>query len=215
MLITERDLENICIALMTSRDPQGRLTAWGSHLSSAIFGEFIKEGRVTFVIEGVNHATQIRQEQKNSLEQYLRTRPRPAPCEDGKEVRREEGAEDRRSDSLGQSAKVGREERPIVYIAGPMTGLPDHNVHAFHAAAAHYRARGHAVLNPAEINTVSDGRPLLEIIQRDLSVLLLCNTIYMLRGWENSAGARTEHAVAEWTQMTIIYEGGNVNHPQL
>ena len=37
-----------------------------------------------------------------------------------------------------------------VYIAGPMTGLPDFNYPAFNAAAAKLRALGLEVLNPAE-----------------------------------------------------------------
>ena len=37
----------------------------------------------------------------------------------------------------------------IVYIAGPMTGLPDLNYPAFNAAEEALTAAGHAVLNPA------------------------------------------------------------------
>jgi hypothetical protein len=36
------------------------------------------------------------------------------------------------------------------YIAGPMTGLPEFNFPAFHAAAASLRARGFEVENPAQ-----------------------------------------------------------------
>lgn len=39
-----------------------------------------------------------------------------------------------------------------LYIAGPMTGLPDLDFPAFHEAAAKLRAQGHEVINPAEIN---------------------------------------------------------------
>ena len=37
-----------------------------------------------------------------------------------------------------------------IYLAGPMSGLPDFNYPAFHAAAAVLRAQGHYVENPAE-----------------------------------------------------------------
>lgn len=37
-----------------------------------------------------------------------------------------------------------------VYIAGPMTGLPEYNFPAFHAAAKAWRDAGWEVLNPAE-----------------------------------------------------------------
>ena len=39
-----------------------------------------------------------------------------------------------------------------LYLAGPMTGLPELNFPAFHAEAARLRALGYEVVNPAEIN---------------------------------------------------------------
>ncbi|MBF3131496.1 DUF4406 domain-containing protein, partial [Pseudomonas aeruginosa] len=37
-----------------------------------------------------------------------------------------------------------------IYLAGPMTGLPEHNFPAFHAEAARLRSLGYQVENPAE-----------------------------------------------------------------
>lgn len=37
-----------------------------------------------------------------------------------------------------------------LYVAGPMTGLPEYNYPAFHRAAVDLRAKGYTVLNPAE-----------------------------------------------------------------
>lgn len=37
-----------------------------------------------------------------------------------------------------------------IYIAGPMSGLPEFNYPAFNRAAAVLRAQGHHVENPAE-----------------------------------------------------------------
>ena len=43
--------------------------------------------------------------------------------------------------------------RPLrLYLAGPMTGLPDHNVPDFHAATAELRAAGYEATSPAELN---------------------------------------------------------------
>jgi hypothetical protein len=40
-----------------------------------------------------------------------------------------------------------------LYLAGPMTDLPELNFPAFHAEAARLRALGYTVINPAEINS--------------------------------------------------------------
>ena len=39
-----------------------------------------------------------------------------------------------------------------IYLSGPMSGWPDLNFPAFHAAAALLRGQGFEVVNPAEIN---------------------------------------------------------------
>jgi hypothetical protein len=41
-----------------------------------------------------------------------------------------------------------------------------------------------------------------------LGDLIDSDAIYMLRGWEQSKGARAEHAVAVWIGLEIIYQGG-------
>lgn len=38
----------------------------------------------------------------------------------------------------------------ILYLAGPMRGIPEFNFPAFMSAAADLRAQGHIVFNPAE-----------------------------------------------------------------
>lgn len=40
--------------------------------------------------------------------------------------------------------------KPTLYIAGPMSGLPDHNYPAFHDAASVLTKAGYSILNPAE-----------------------------------------------------------------
>ena len=39
-----------------------------------------------------------------------------------------------------------------IYIAGPMTGIPEHNYPAFHAAVAKLRAGGDAVSRPVDLH---------------------------------------------------------------
>jgi hypothetical protein len=72
-----------------------------------------------------------------------------------------------------------------VYIAGPMTNLPDLNFPAFHAMAARLRAAGHEVKNPAEINPDPTAK-WHDCMRADIRELVTCDAIAMLPGWKES-----------------------------
>ena len=90
-----------------------------------------------------------------------------------------------------------------IYIAGPMTGLPELNFPAFHAEAARLRAIGHTVLNPAEINP-DQHMTWQECMRTDIAALVTCDAIQLLPGWMASKGATLEHHIAERLGL-IIY----------
>lgn len=118
-----------------------------------------------------------------------------------------------------------------VYIAGPMSGIPEWNYPAFHAAAKKLRDEGYTVYSPAENDieegmvdeaAQKDGNTALAIengvfdyrkaYKWDLDKVLEGDAIYMLPGWEMSPGARGEHAVAVFCkkhnpEYQIMYEG--------
>jgi hypothetical protein len=84
-----------------------------------------------------------------------------------------------------------------VYIAGPMTGLPDSNYPAFHRAAAMLRAMGWQVTNPAE-NTPPNDRPTWDDwMALSLPQVRAAAMVVLLPGWEHSQGARDERAEAD------------------
>jgi len=84
-----------------------------------------------------------------------------------------------------------------VYIAGPMTGLPDLNYPAFAAAAEHLRASGHDVVSPAEVNAGREHEGWHACMRRDVAELTKCHAIYLLDGWPRSRGARIEMQLAK------------------
>lgn len=94
--------------------------------------------------------------------------------------------------------------KPCTYISGPMTGLPALNFPAFHKAAASLRASGHNVINPAELNP-DPSSPREHCMRVDLAALLLCDSIALIAGWENSRGARLERLVAIECGMREIF----------
>jgi nucleoside 2-deoxyribosyltransferase len=82
-----------------------------------------------------------------------------------------------------------------IYLSGPMSGYPDHNFPAFHAAAAVLRRAGFSVINPADFG-VKEGESWRKCLERDLMVLFHCDTVVTLDGWEESKGAKLEVYVA-------------------
>ena len=81
-----------------------------------------------------------------------------------------------------------------VYIAGPMSGLPDFNRPAFRAVAEFERRAGKVALNPA---ILPDGLSQPEYMAICLPMVMMADEVLLLDGWELSAGARAEKALAE------------------
>ena len=93
-----------------------------------------------------------------------------------------------------------------------MTGYEWHNIPAFKRAGKYLHEQGWKhIANPVDHQKFAEA-----CLERDdpstlalynLSMVCQCTAIYMLRGWENSVGARAEHATAVWCGSNIIYEG--------
>jgi len=79
---------------------------------------------------------------------------------------------------------------PLVYIAGPMTGLPNWNHPAFYAMEECLRQRGITAINPAALNPIT--RPWWRCLLVCLWHLRLADAIVLLPSWEASRGARWE-----------------------
>lgn len=88
-----------------------------------------------------------------------------------------------------------------IYIAGPMTGLPHFNRPAFRQAALNLSFEKHIPLNPA---ILPDGLTEADYMTISITMLLLADAIYLLTGWQFSAGARSEHALALKLGLEII-----------
>ena len=100
-----------------------------------------------------------------------------------------------------------------IYVAGPMTGLPELNFPAFHAATATLRAQGHEVVNPAEINP-DVTMAWHACMRRDIAELVTCDAIHLLNGWQHSKGATLEHHIAERLGLVISEDkSGNFSTP--
>jgi len=79
---------------------------------------------------------------------------------------------------------------------------------AFESAAAVLRALGWKPINPFE-NGVSQNAHWRAHMKVDLAMLLQCDAIYLLKGWELSKGCKLEFDVATTCGMKVYYEEGN------
>ncbi len=92
-----------------------------------------------------------------------------------------------------------------IMISGAMSSDPIRNRGHFHAAATMLRTVNTAVLNPAAL---PEGLSEPEYMQICLAFVQVADTIYMLDGWEQSLGARAEHALAQKLDLKIVYQNG-------
>lgn len=79
-----------------------------------------------------------------------------------------------------------------IYIAGPMTGLPNFNYDAFHVAAFQWRNMGWTVLNPAESFDGRQDLPYQKYMTNAVELVLRARAIALLPNWQNSKGAQME-----------------------
>lgn len=83
-----------------------------------------------------------------------------------------------------------------VYISGPITGLPLETVYNnFTNAEVRLLEQGYGVVNPLN-NGLPTNATWNEHMRADLKLLLDCDAIYMLDGWEYSRGASLEYDLA-------------------
>ncbi len=106
--------------------------------------------------------------------------------------------------------------KPRVYIAGPMTGLPDSNYPAFNAAARAWRDRGWEVENPAEAFGGQQNLPYKDYVKHDLKVLKTCHAIALLPGWDgpDARGSVWEHEVAKLLGLRVLDASGTIPKAQ-
>ena len=94
-----------------------------------------------------------------------------------------------------------------VYISGPISSRPDGNQAAFYAAADKIIQAGNIPVNPHDVcYLLPPGSTWVEYMKKNIPALCACDSIYMLRGWWRSRGARLEWVLAWGLGMKVRYE---------
>ncbi|MBQ6966511.1 MAG: DUF4406 domain-containing protein [Lachnospiraceae bacterium] len=94
-----------------------------------------------------------------------------------------------------------------IYISGPITGTTDY-MDRFEWVESNLRYLGAEVVNPAMVNSLlPETTTHREYMITSIAMLKICDTIYMLQGWEHSKGARQEYRYARKHGYQILFEG--------
>lgn len=93
-----------------------------------------------------------------------------------------------------------------VYIAGPVTGIPERNGAAFDAAMRALVDAGYRVTNPLRL--VPPDMDSHSVMKRLIPELCACDGVCLLDGWESSKGACVEVTVARACGLEI----GNLDY---
>lgn len=93
-----------------------------------------------------------------------------------------------------------------VYISGGITNVPNY-MDNFTIAEISLKQRGYEVVNPAKINALLPTSCEYEdYMKMSICELSLCDTIYMLKGYQTSKGALRELEYAKEHDYKILLE---------
>lgn len=95
----------------------------------------------------------------------------------------------------------------VIYICGPMTGIKDFNRPAFNVTAALLEDGGDVVLNPA---VLPSGLIQFQYMDICMAMLRSAEAIFLLKGWELSAGAQAEMALAHKLGLKVIEQSKHI-----
>lgn len=91
-----------------------------------------------------------------------------------------------------------------VYISGPISGLPFDEVEkAFSEAESKMLEEGFEVVNPLN-NGLTSESTWNNHMKADIKLLMGCDTIYLLKGYEDSRGAMIEYDLARILGFDLI-----------
>ncbi len=91
-----------------------------------------------------------------------------------------------------------------VYISGRITGLPYDEVEMnFNLAENRLKEEGFEVANPLN-NGLSANHTWCEHMKADIKLLMECDTIYLLKGYQDSKGAMIEYDLARILGYDVI-----------
>ena len=95
------------------------------------------------------------------------------------------------------------------YISGPITGTEDY-MERFAEAEKRLSKEFYSVINPTKVNAQlpENDTTYQEYMKMSLTMLEMCDYIYMMNGWQSSIGACLEYQYAKTLRKFIIFQEG-------
>ena len=95
-----------------------------------------------------------------------------------------------------------------VYISGPISGATAYR-QSFEKAVEYLKHLGYDVVDPSIIDPPNKDTIFESwdyYMREAIKLMMDCDRIYMLEGWEESYGAKIEHMLAKELRMSCLYE---------
>lgn len=97
-------------------------------------------------------------------------------------------------------------EKELIYISGPISGRDlTERRKTFAETAAWLRAEEFEVVNPME-NGLPENATTYQHMHRDIEMLMVCDRIYMMKGWTHSKGCKVEFDVATAIGLPVMFQ---------
>jgi hypothetical protein len=101
-----------------------------------------------------------------------------------------------------------RFRKPRCYISGAITGTDDY-MERFADAEKYLESAGYSVVNPAKVNAhLPPDTTHEEYMHMSFAMIEMCDTVFLLKGWEKSKGANMEleHALKSRKIECFLYD---------
>lgn len=98
-------------------------------------------------------------------------------------------------------------EAPKIYISGKITGVENYR-EKFIKAEQYLRTNypEAEIFNPGTFQFFGGTKTWSDYMRYDIERLVKCDTIYMLKNWRTSKGAKLEKRIAEELGFNVLYE---------
>lgn len=92
-----------------------------------------------------------------------------------------------------------------IYISGPINGVEDY-AENFKTADNYLSSKGYDVINPVAVASALPYMEYEELMDLDIMLINMCESIYMMKGWDKSLGCNREYGYAIARKMNVIFQ---------